>query len=177
MLKESWWSKDPDRFKRGKELREVFLSAHASESEPEVSLNQNKQSKIIEDEDVAFCLSDDARERRTLIPPGFHHLSALNLTKYVGRDEIARHHYYIKIKNNDENHVKVDNQRDYATCLENLTELTNKQLQKCVKLFKKKEENFWQRRTMTDTFYKSRKNYIDSLISEGTRAKEKTRSN
>ncbi|CAL1678749.1 unnamed protein product [Lasius platythorax] len=183
LLKESWWSKDPNRFKRGKELREAFLNAHASKSEPEVSLNQNvEQSKIIEDEDVAFCLSH-ARQYRTLIPPGFHHLPALNLTKYARRDEVARHSR-TKMKNNNEKlqnryviDVKVDSQRNYSNYLENLAELINKQLQRYANLFRKREKNFWQRRTLMDAAYESRKIYIDSLISERTKTKEKGRKN
>lgn len=184
LLKESWWSKDPGRFKRGKELRETFLSAHALKSEPEVSLNQIvEQSKEIEDEDIAFCLPH-ARQRRTLIPPEFHHhLPALNLTKYVSRNEIVRH-LDSKMKNNDEKllnryvvDVEVHNQRNYSNYLENLTELINKQLQRYAKLFKKKEKNFWQRKTLVDVVYESRKVYIDSLTSEKAKTKEKAKKN
>lgn len=148
-----------------------------------MSLNQNvEQSKIIEDEDVAFCLSH-ARQYRTLIPPGFHHLPALNLTKYARRDEVARHPR-TKMKNNNEKlqnryviDVKVDSQRNYSSYLENLTELINKQLQRYANLFRKREKNFWQRRTLMDAAYESRKIYIDSLISERTKTKEKGRKN
>lgn len=178
-MKESWWSKDPDRFKRGKELRETFLNVHATESESEESLNQIvEQSEEIEDEDIAFCLSH-ARQRRTLISPEFPHLPALNLTKYT-RNEIARH-FDSNMKNNDEKvlnrlnvvDVEIHSQRNYSTYLENLTELMNKQLQTYANLFKKKEENFWQGRTLIDAAYESRKIYIDSLTSERAKTKEK----
>ncbi|XP_070158784.1 androglobin [Polyergus mexicanus] len=184
LLKESWWSKDPGRFKRGKELRETFLSAHALKSESEVSLNQIvEQPKEIKDEDITFCLPH-ARQHRTLIPPEFHHhLPALNLTKYVRRNEITRH-LDSKMKNNDEKllnqyvvDIEIHDQRNYSSYLENLTELINEQLQRYAKLFKKKEKNFWQRRTLVDAVYESRKVYIDSLTSEKAKTKEKTKQN
>ncbi|XP_072762884.1 androglobin [Anoplolepis gracilipes] len=183
LLKESWWSKDSGRFKRGKELRDAFLSAHVLKSESQASLNHNeRQLKILEDEDVEFCLSHE-RTHRTLIPPGFHHLPALNLTKYAKEDEIARHHYtkmktnYEKLQNQYVVDVKVNSERNYSSYLENLAELINKQLQRYAKFFRKKEENFWQRRTLIDTVYEARKIYIDSLKFEKTKAKEKEKKN
>ncbi|XP_050461699.1 uncharacterized protein LOC126856844 [Cataglyphis hispanica] len=184
LLKESWWSKEPDRFKRGKELREIFLNVHATKPESEVSLNQIvEQSEEIEDEDIAFCLSH-ARQYRTLIPPEFHHLPALDLTKYMRRNEMARH-LDSKMKSNNEKlinqlnvvDVEIHSQRNYSTYLENLTELMNKQLQTYANLFKKKEEDFWQGRTLIDAAYESRKIYIDSLTFERAKAKEKGKKN
>lgn len=142
-----------------------------------MSSNQNVEQSRVEDEDIAFCLSH-TRQHRTLKPPGFH-LPALNLTKYTKRDEIERHHYTKKFydeKMQNQN-VKVDSQRNYSNYLENLTELINKQLRRYAKFFRKKEENFWQRRSLTDAVYESRKGYIDSLISERSRTKEKRKKN
>lgn len=168
MLKESWWSKDPNRLEYGKSLRETFLSEHASKIEPDASSNQ-KQLKLIEDEDITFCLSHE-RQYRTLKPPEFHHLSALDLTKYIKKDEITKHR--IKTKSDDEllknQYIAfiVDSQMNYSNYLENLGKLMNKQLQKYVKNFEKKKENFWQKRTLVDVAYETRKICINNLIAK-----------
>ncbi|RLU20236.1 hypothetical protein DMN91_006843 [Ooceraea biroi] len=179
-LKEFWWSKDPGRRERGRELREAFLNARASKIEPEASSNQNdRQSRrIIEDEDMIFCLSN-ARQRRTLKPPDSH-LLPLDLTKYMRANEIVKHRQ-IKTKNDDEilkNQVAVniaDSERSYTSYLDKLIELVNEQLQRYSKFFRKKKENFRQRRTLVDAAYESRKVYVDSLASDRAKTKEKKR--
>lgn len=179
MLKESWWSKDPSRPKRGKDLREAFLNTHAVNIESETSSNQNGiQPKLLEDEDMAFCLSN-ARQPRTLkSPESHHHLSALDLTRYMRRNEVAKHHR-IKTKSDDEilknkhTTIIIDSQTNYSEYLENLTELMNKQLRRYVKHFGKKEENFWQKISLVDAAYETRKIYVDSLMSG--RAKNKAK--
>lgn len=178
MLKESWWSKDPSRSERGKNLREAFLNTHASNIESETSSSQNGiQLKLLEDEDMTFCLSH-ARQPRTLKSlESHHHLPALDLTRYMRRDEVAKHHR-IKTKSDDEilknQHIAIiiDSQTNYSNYLENLAELANKQLRRYMKYFGKKEENFWQRRTLVNTACETRKIYVDSLISG--KAKNKT---
>ncbi|XP_071557569.1 androglobin [Temnothorax nylanderi] len=179
LLKESWWSKDPNRLEYRKDLREAFLKAHASKIKPDASSNRNRiQLKSIEDEDAAFCLSH-VRQYRTLKPPESHrHLSALDLTRYVRRDEIAKH-YRIKTKSDDEilrnqhTAIIIDSQTNYSDYLRNLGELMNKQLRKYVKRFEKKDENFWQRRTLVDAAYETRKIYVNSLIAERAKTKAK----
>ncbi|XP_011877856.1 PREDICTED: uncharacterized protein LOC105567532 [Vollenhovia emeryi] len=182
LLKESWWSKDPNRLECGKNLREAFLNAHVSKTEPDASSNRNKiQLKLIEDEDTAFCLSH-TRQYRTLKPPESHRLSALDLTRYMRRDEIAKRRW-IKTKSDDEifknQHTAsiVDSQTNYSGYLENLSALMNKQLQRYVKRLEKKEENFRQRRTLVGAACETRKNYIDSLIIEKAKNKTKRKKN
>lgn len=143
---------------------------------PDQSSNR-KQMKLIESEDTAFCLSH-ARQYRTLKPPeSHHHLSALDLTKYARRDEIAERR--IKTKNDDEmlknqqTAIVSDSQTNYSGYLENLAEVVNKQLRRYVKSLEKKEENFWQRRTLVDAAYETRKIYINSLTAEKTKIKAK----
>jgi len=156
------------------------LNAHISKIEPDVSSDQNGiQLKLIEDEDTAFCLSHAQRQYRTLKPPeSLSRLSALDLTKYIKSDEIAKHPR-IKTKNDDEilknqyTAIIIDNQTNYFNYLKNLVELMNKQLQKYLKRFRKKEENFWQRRTLVDAVYETRKIYINSLIPEKAKNKAK----
>ncbi|XP_011702486.1 PREDICTED: androglobin-like isoform X2 [Wasmannia auropunctata] len=177
LLKESWWSKDPNRSVRGKNLREAFLNAYASKIESDVSLNQTgTQLRLIEDKDMEFCLSY-ARQYRTLKPSEFHYdLPALDLTKYMKRDKNAKDQR-IKTKNDDEilkdqhTAIIVDSQTNYFDYLKNLAELMNKQLRRYLKHFGKKEKNFWQRRTFVDAVYEMRKIYIDSLILEKVKNK------
>lgn len=158
-------------------MREAFLSAHTSKTTPDVSSNRNKiRLKLIEDEDTAFCLSH-ARQYRTLTPESPHHLSTLDLTRYMRRDETT--HHRIKTKSDDEiqknqhTAIIIDSQTNYSDYLENLGELMNKQLRRYVKHFEKKKENFWQRRTLVDAAYETREMYVNSLITE--RAKNKAK--
>nr|XP_012224984.1 PREDICTED: uncharacterized protein LOC105673728 [Linepithema humile] len=179
LLKESWWSKDSGRSERGKELRDTFLNIHVSKIEPEALVDENeKHSKIIKDKNMTFCLSH-ARQRRTLKSPEFHHrLLALNLTKYVKGDEIVEQ-YQIKTKHDDEilrkQHAMniADSQENYSSYLENLADLTNKQLRRYAKFFRKREENFWKRRASVDRVCERRKVHIKSLTSERAKIKEK----
>jgi len=134
--------------------------------------------KLIEDEDTAFCLSH-ARQYRTLKPPESHYrLPALDLTKYIKSDEIEKHPR-IKTKNDDEilknqhTAIIIDNQTNYFNYLKNLTELMNKQLHKYLKRFRKKDEKFWQKRTLVDSVYETRKICINSLIPEKAKNKAK----
>ncbi|KAG5317869.1 ADGB protein, partial [Pseudoatta argentina] len=167
LLKEMWL-KDPSQAKRGKNLRRAFLNAYASKIESDVFSNQNGiQLKLIEDEDMEFCLSH-ARQYRTLKSlESYHYLPALDLTKYM-KNKIAKSHQ-IKTKSDDEilkNQHTVDNQINGSDYLKNLDDLMNKQLRRHLKHFQKKEKNFWQRRSLVDAVYETRKIYINSLIAE-----------
>lgn len=170
MLKESLWSQDPSRLEYGKGLREAFLSAYATKIQPDEPSNWKQQ--LIENEDTAFCLSH-AKQDRTLKPKSHHYLSALDLTKYTRKDENVKH--WIKTKSDDEiltnqqTVIVIDSQTNYSGYLENLAEVVNKQLQRYVKSLEKKEENFWQRRTLVDAAYETRKIYVNSLIAERTK--------
>ncbi|KYN44433.1 Calpain-7-like protein [Trachymyrmex septentrionalis] len=173
LLKEMWL-KDPSQAERGKNLRKVFLNAQASKSESDVFSNQNGiQLKLIEDEDVEFCLSH-ARQYRTLKSPESY-LPALDLTKYM-KNKITK--YRLKTKSDDEilknqyTAIIIDNQINDSDYLKNLDDLMNKQLRRHLKHFGKKEKNFWQRRSFVDAVYETRKIYINSLITE--KAKNKT---
>lgn len=129
---------------------------------------------------MAFCLSS-AGQRRTLKSPELYHplnLLASNLTKYVKGDEIVKH-YRIKTKDDDEILRKqcainiTDSQENYSRYLENLADLTNKQLRRYAKFFKKRDENFWKRRASVDIAYESRKVHIESLTSETAKIRER----
>ena len=160
-----WWLKDLNRVKRGKNLREAFLNAHTLKIESDVFLNQNGiQLKLIEDEDMEFCLSH-ARQYRTLKSPKSYYLPALDLTKYM--EKIAKYHR-IKTKSDDEilknQHTAIitDDQINDSDYLKNLDDLMNK-LRRDLKHFGKKE-NFWQRRSFV--VYEIREVYIKNLIAE-----------
>ncbi|KYN15826.1 Calpain-7-like protein [Trachymyrmex cornetzi] len=168
LLKEMWWLKDPSQAKRGKNLRKAFLNAHASKIESDVFSNQNGiQLKLIEDEDMEFCLSH-ARQYRTLKPlESYHYLPALDLTKYMENE-----YHRIKTKSDDKilknQHTAIitDDQINDSDYLKNLDDLMNKQLRRHLKHFGKKEKNFWQKRSFVDAVYETRKIYINSLIAE-----------
>lgn len=136
---------------------------------------------MVENEDTAFCLSH-ARQHRTLKPPeSSYYLPALDLTRYVRRNEIAKHHR-IKTKSDDEllksqhTAITIDSQTNYFGYLKNLAELMDSQLRRYSKHFGKREENFWQRRTFVDAVYEARKTHINSLISEKAKNKTKEKS-
>ncbi|XP_036143417.1 uncharacterized protein LOC105838621, partial [Monomorium pharaonis] len=177
LLKESWQSKDSSRPERGKDLREAFLNAYASKMKSDASSNRNgMQLKLIEDKDMVFCLPH-TRQYRTLKPLESVHLPALDLAKYT-RDEIMKNHQ-IKTKINDELlksqciTIITDSQTNYSNYLENLAELINKQLRRYAKNIDKRKKNFWQRRSLIDAAYETRKTYVDNLLSE--RAKNKAK--
>lgn len=178
LLKESWWSKDPHRRGRGKDLREAFLNMYASKTESEMSSIQNKKhTRIVEDEDMEFCLSN-ARQRRTLKSPESRYVSPLDLTRYAQMNEISERR--VKTKSDDEilknqHAVNIaESQRNYSNYLDKLIELTNEQLQRYTMFFRRKKESFLQRKTLVDAAYESRKAYVDdSLTSERAKAKER----
>lgn len=112
-------------------------------------------------------------------PPKSHRsLLPSNLTGYMKGDEVAKH-YQIKTKCDDEILRKqhaisiAESQKNYSSYLENLADLTSKQLRRYARFLGKREENFWKRRASVDRAYESRKVYIESLTSERAKIKEK----
>ncbi|KYM85688.1 Calpain-7-like protein [Atta colombica] len=163
LMKKMWWLKDPNRVNRGKNLREAFLNAHTSKIESDVFLNQNGiQLKLIEDEDMEFCLPH-ARQYRTLKSPKSYYLPALDLTKYMKK--IVKYH---RIKTNSDEILKnhhiaiITDDQINDSDLKNLDDLMNK-LRRDLKHFGKKQ-NFWQRRSFV--VYEKREIYIKNLIAE-----------
>lgn len=182
LLKDSWWSKNTDRRKHGKELREVFLDTHALKIDPETSSRQNEiQSKIMEDKDIVFCLSN-AEQPRTLKPAESYYLLPLDLMKYMRAKEIAEY-CWVKTKDDDEilKHQYAisiaDSQRNYSTYLDKVIEIMNEQLVRYTKIFRKRKESFRQKRALVDAAYESRKVYINSLASDRAKRKEKGKKN
>ncbi|XP_014481753.1 PREDICTED: androglobin-like [Dinoponera quadriceps] len=178
LLKDSWRSKDPSQPERGRKLREAFLNTHTLIVEPVVPSEENEEeSSTIETGDMAFCQSYE-KQRRTLKPPKSYHLPALDLTKYMTRNGILTD-YYIRMEIDyqilrDQQTVNIiESQKNYSHYLENLAELTDKQFRTYVKLFSKKEQNFWERRALVDHAYESRKVYIDTPTSSKAKIKEK----
>ncbi|KYM98476.1 Calpain-7-like protein [Cyphomyrmex costatus] len=171
LLKESWWSKDPTRPERGKILRETFLNKHFFKIESDISLTyQNRiELKLIEDEDMEYCLSHTRQYRTLKSPESYHYLPALDLTRYMKRNEIAKYQR-INTKSDDEilknqhTAIIIDDQINYSDYLKNLDDLMNMQLRKHLKHFGKKKQKFWQRRSFVDAVYETRKIYINSLI-------------
>lgn len=182
MLKESWWSKDRNRPERGRELREDFLKKYASEIESEIYLEQiEEQANLTEIEDTTLCLSR-VSERRTLKPPKTHYLPALNLAKYMKEDKIVEYPWlktesdYELLKKQHSTNI-IDSEQDHYHYLNYLNKLVNKQFGRYIKLFRKKEETFRERRALIDVAYESRKVYIDTLMSEKTKFKGKNKKN
>jgi len=178
LLKETWWSKDPNRYAHGKKLRDAFLTTYISNMKPIKSSNKNKnQSRSTENKDMLFCLPN-AKQARTLKPPEFRHLPFLDLTKYIQAEEITKARR-IKTKHDDEilknqhtNNI-ADSQKRYYNYLDKLIKSIDEQFQRYVKFSNKIKENCQQRKTLVDMIYESRKLYTDSLLTDRTRAKER----
>lgn len=151
-------------------MQKAFLSAYATKIEPGSS-NQ-KQLKLIEDEDMMFCLPH-ASQYRTLEPPEPEHVFALDLTKYTRKDEISE--TWLKTESVDEILKKqyiatvVESQTNYSNYLQNLAEVMNKQLRRYVKSLEKQQKNFWHRRTLVDAAYETRRIYVNNLMAERTK--------
>lgn len=141
-----------------------------------VSSEQKEESNTIETKDIAFPQMHE-KQRRTLKSPESYHLTTLDLTKYMMRNEIVTD-YYVRMESDyqilrHQHTVNVtDSQKNYSQYLDNLAKLMNKQLRGYAKLLNKKEESFWQRRALVDDAYESKKVYIDTLTFPKTKTKK-----
>jgi len=141
------------------------------------SYKNGKQSRLMENKDMLSCLPN-AKQARTLKPPEFRHLPSLDLTRYIQEDKITKH-YRIKTKDDDEilknehaNNI-ANSQKRYYNYLNKLIESMNEQFQRYMKFSKKIKEGCQQRKALIDMAYESRKLYVDSLITDRAKVKER----